>query len=211
PDTMSEQIAAAPYSILKIKMGFDGDEALLPVLKKFPGKVFRVDANGGWALEKAERMISDLARARVQLIEQPTPVEHIKEWPHLKGRAPVNVFVDEGLHTFEDYQRFMDYVDGINIKMAKSGGIIEAVRIARRARRDRCKVMLGCMVESSVAIAPAVYMSSLADYLDLDGPLLLEDDTATGITYIDDNIIIDDTIIGGPKLKDEYAHGMGED
>ena len=126
----------------------------------------------------------------------------IAEWPHLKGRAPVELFVDEGLNELEDYERLTEYVDGVNIKMAKSGGIMTATAIARRARKDHRKVMLGCMVESSIAISPAVYMSSLADYFDLDGPLLLERDVAEGIRYIDDKISVDETIIGGPKLNE---------
>ncbi len=97
--------------------------------------------------------------------------------------------------------RVSDFVDGINIKMEKSGGILEAMRLATQAREDNKKVMLGCMVESSVGISQSIYLSSRADYYDLDGPLLLENDIANGIKYDRESIQVDREIIGGPKLK----------
>jgi len=205
-ENMIKQITTLPYKVVKIKMGFDGDEELPALLKNMTGYNFRVDANAGWELDKAERMIYELHRCGINLIEQPTDVKHIREWPHLKGHTSVELLVDEGLNKLEDYHRFAEYVDGVNIKMAKSGGIKTAVDIACQARKDHRKVMLGCMVESSVAIAPAVYMSSLADYFDLDGPLLLERDMAEGISYSDDKISVDETIIGGPKLREDIVH-----
>ena len=87
--------------------------------------------------------------------------------------------------------------------MEKSGGIIEAVKIAQRARKAGRKIMLGCMVSSSVAIAQSLYMSSLADYYDLDGPQLLDEDIASGISYFKESIEVDQEIIGGPKLRRE--------
>ncbi|MBN2227842.1 MAG: hypothetical protein JW763_10820 [candidate division Zixibacteria bacterium] len=202
-ENMIAEITSLPYKIIKIKMGFDGDEKLPAILKNLSGYLFRVDANGGWNVEKAEHMIYELHRAGITLIEQPTDVSLIAEWPHLKGRVPVELCVDEGLNELNDYERMAEFVDGINIKMAKSGGIMTALAIARRAQKDHRKVMLGCMVESSVAIASSVYMSSLADYFDLDGPLLLERDVAEGIRYIDDKVYVDETIIGGPKLNEK--------
>ena len=85
--------------------------------------------------------------------------------------------------------------------MEKCGGIIEGIKTATQAHQDDKKVMLGCMVESSVGIAQSVYMSAHADYFDLDGPLLLEDDIASGIRYDRESIEVDREIIGGPKLK----------
>ncbi|MCX6827163.1 MAG: hypothetical protein NTV06_07865, partial [candidate division Zixibacteria bacterium] len=201
---MLEEIGKAEYPIIKIKMGFEDDEALIPELKKVSGKSLRVDANGGWTLEKAERMIHLLAQIGVTIIEQPTDVDYVGEWKYLKGKEKVELIIDEGLNNSNDYYRLADYVDGINIKMAKAGGIIEAKKIAQAARRNKLKVMLGCMLESSIGIAPAVYLSSLADYFDLDGPLLLEEDTAVGINYNVEKIVVNDDIIGGPKLKREF-------
>jgi L-alanine-DL-glutamate epimerase-like enolase superfamily enzyme len=206
PEAMYDEIVSSKYPMIKIKMGFEDDEKLLGMLKDISGRVFRVDANGGWTPDKAERMVYQLDRLGVEFIEQPTGVEHISEWRYIKGRAGIGLFIDEGLRTIDDYNRYSDYVDGINIKLAKSGGVIEALRLARRARRDKRKVMFGCMLESSVAISQAVYLASLADYFDLDAPLLLEEDVAEGINYEMEEMTVDETIIGGPRIKRKFLH-----
>lgn len=204
-DTTERMIAAikeSDHTIIKVKMGNDDDVMLLQPLSTITGREIRVDANGGWSCAKAEEMIFHLSQLGVHIIEQPTEIGSIKDWKHLKGKNDqVELIVDEGLCSVEDYDSFAAYVDGVNIKMEKSGGIIEAIAIARKARDEKKKVMLGCMVESSVGIAQSVYMCALADYHDLDGPLLLEDDIASGITYQKELIHVDREIIGGPKLR----------
>lgn len=200
-------IKEAAHPIVKVKLGNDNDLELIEALKEINDKVIRVDANGAWSLEKAQEMLYYLARSGITVVEQPTSIEDIKRWPELKGSFKgMELFVDEGLNSLEDYEQVSEFVDGINIKMEKSGGIIEASRIARKAREDNKKVMLGCMVESSVGIAQSIYMSSLADYHDLDGPQLLVDDIASGITYTNEKIEVDREIIGGPKLKREVVN-----
>lgn len=205
PDSVLAQIDETPYPIVKLKMGSEHDAEIILGLEQFKGKKdIRVDANGAWSLEKAEEMITHLARNGVTVIEQPTKPELTKEWPYLKKQVEdVELILDEGLATLEDYQAVADKVDGINIKMQKSGGVVEAVRIAQQAREDGKKVMLGCMVESSIGIAQSLYMSSLADYHDLDGPQLINEDIASGIHYEKETIEVDREIIGGPKLKRE--------
>jgi len=205
PERMLAEIKACGYPIIKIKAGFDGDEQLIQKLRDIPGKLFRVDANGAWSMEKTEKMLYYLNRAPVELLEQPTAIGDIIHWKYLKRQSKINLILDEGLNDLEDYYRYADYLDGINIKPAKSGGVIEALRLARRAGRDHRRVMFGCMVESSVGISPAVYMSSLAQYFDLDGPLLLKDDIADEIDFMLDIITVDENIIGGPKIKSEIS------
>ena len=204
PDSTLECIKATTYPIIKLKMGSEYDDDIIRVMKQIPSKKFRVDANGGWDPEKAERMVHKLSRLNVEIIEQPTGVEYIGEWPHIKGSNNACLMVDEGLYTVTDYERYCDFVDGINIKMAKSGGVVEAIKIAQRARKNGRKVMFGCMVESSVAIAQSVYLASLADFFDLDGPLLIKQDMADGLIYKNESINVDENIIGGPKLKKEF-------
>jgi L-Ala-D/L-Glu epimerase len=209
PDQMLREIIDSPYSIIKIKMGLAGDEILMEQLKQVSGKSLRIDANGGWSLDKAEKMIYYASRLGINIIEQPTNVEFVHEWKYLKKRANVNFLLDEGLNTLDDYMQYCDFIDGINIKMAKAGGIVEAIKLAKQAKqakKDHKMVMLGCMVESSVSIASSVYLSSLADLFDLDGPLLLESDIADGIKYDLDNIAVDENIIGGPKIKKAYLN-----
>jgi L-alanine-DL-glutamate epimerase-like enolase superfamily enzyme len=206
PEKMAAEIRESRCPIIKIKMGFAEDEELIPLLKNMPARTYRIDANGGWTLEKAERMLSLLDRLGVEIVEQPTGPEHIREWRHLRGKAKTEIYIDEGLNNINDYFTHADYVDGINIKMAKCGGVLEAKRMALQARNDGIRVMLGCMVESSIGIAPAVYLSSLADYCDLDGPLLLEKDIATGLDYENGIISVAENIIGGPRLKSEFRN-----
>jgi len=202
PEAMIQAIKDSPYSIVKVKLGGEHDAELIPRLGEISGKEIRVDANGGWTSERAEEMIFYLAKAGIVVIEQPTSLEHVSDWPFLKGKIDnIELILDEGLCTVADYNKYAEFIDGVNIKMEKSGGIIEAARVAKKARKEKKKVMLGCMVESSLGIAQSVYMSSLADYHDLDAPLLLESDIAQGITYDKDSIHVDREIIGGPSLK----------
>jgi len=209
---MAEAIRDCSHPILKIKMGGDEDLAVVEALKQVSDREIRVDANGGWSCDKAEEIIFHLARLGVTVIEQPTDIEFIEEWSRLKGKnEDVELILDEGLGSLDDYDRFSEFIDGVNIKMEKSGGILEAIRVANAAHKDKKKVMLGCMVESSVGIAQSVYMSSLADYHDLDAPQLLVDDIADGISYNREVIEVDREIIGGPKLKrdvvEKYSKG----
>ncbi|MDH3891598.1 MAG: hypothetical protein OEV49_10990 [candidate division Zixibacteria bacterium] len=199
---MIRDIKKSAYPIVKVKMGHEQDVMLLDALSQIKDKEIRVDANGGWSCAKAEEMIHHLGECGVTVIEQPTSIDFVKEWPHLKGKQEqVELIIDEGLGSGEDYDQCREFVDGVNLKMEKCGGILKAMELARRAREDGKKIMLGCMVESSVGIAQSVYMSSLADYFDLDGPLLLEDDIARGISFDMESIRVDREIIGGPKLK----------
>jgi L-alanine-DL-glutamate epimerase-like enolase superfamily enzyme len=206
PEEMIEAIKTSDYPIIKIKMGNEDDVHLLDRLDEVTGKNIRVDVNGGWTCAKAEEMIFHLSKKGIVVFEQPTDLESVKEWPHLKGKIEgVEFIMDEGLNTVDDYKKYTEFIDGVNIKMEKCGGILEGIKIAEKARQDKKKVMLGCMVESSVGIAQSVYMSAFADYFDLDGPLLLEDDIARGIRYDRESIEVDREMIGGPKLKREVV------
>ncbi len=202
PAEMIKAINESPFPIIKVKMGNDEDVRLVDAFKAIKGKEIRVDANGGWSPAKAEEMIFFLSKNGVRIIEQPTEARYAKDWPHMKGKSVgVELILDEGLNSVKDYEEFSESIDGVNIKMEKCGGIIEGVKIAARAQEEKKKVMLGCMVESSIGIAQSVYMSSMADYCDLDGPQLLENDIASGIMYQKELIEVDREIIGGPKLK----------
>ncbi len=203
PAKMIEDIKNSEFPIIKIKMGNEEDVMILDLLDSLEGKEIRVDANGGWSCAKAEEMIFNLSQKGVKVIEQPTSVEFVSEWKHLKGKNDVCLVMDEGLNTLEDYKKYSDNFDCANIKMEKSGGVVEGLKIALAAQEDKKKVMLGCMVSSSIGIAQSLYMSSKADYFDLDGPSILENDIATGINYTSESIMVDREIIGGPKIKRE--------
>ena len=154
PAEMIKAINESPFPIIKVKMGNEEDVQLVDAFKAIKGKEIRVDANGGWSPAKAEEMIYFLARNGIRIIEQPTDVAHAKDWPHLKAKnTEVELILDEGLNTVKDFEEYFSSVDGVNIKMEKCGGIIEGIEIAARAEEENKKVMLGCMVESSVGIA----------------------------------------------------------
>lgn len=204
PDEMLDEIKRSPYPIIKVKLGFDGDEKVIEGLQNITGKIIRIDANGGWSIEKAEQMVYYSNKCGVEIIEQPTQLEFIGDWKHLKGKGKTLIFIDEGLNDLNDYYKAADYVDGVNVKLSKSGGIITAKDICRQARKDKLKVMLGCMVESSIGISQAIYLSSMADYFDLDGPILLKNDISSDIKYNMENISIDSNIIGGPRVEKKY-------
>ena len=207
PADMIKAIRDSKYPIIKIKMGNEEDVMILDALDSIEGKEIRIDVNGAWSCAKAEEMVFYLSKKGVKIIEQPTDAEFVQEWPHLKPKGSnIELIMDEGLNSLDDYRRCFEHVDGINIKMEKCGGILHGIMLARAAREDGKKIMLGCMVESSVGIAQSVYMSSLADYFDLDGPLLLEDDIARGISYDKESINVDREIIGGPRLLREVLH-----
>lgn len=203
-ENMVKEIADSKCPILKLKMGFPEELELAERLSDFPNKWFRIDVNGGWTPDRAEEVIYYLKKGNVQILEQPTGLDDVHDWKYLKGRGQFLMTIDEGLASIEDYFKFADWVDGINIKMAKSGGAMTARNLARTARKNGTKVMLGCMVESSIGIAPALYMASLADYFDLDGPLLLKNDISDDIKYNVEKIVIEDSLIGGPKIRKDY-------
>ncbi len=201
---MIEAITTSQYPVLKIKLGEDRDrdKQVITALEAIQGKEFRIDANGGWTPAEAEENIYYLNKIGVSIIEQPTKLANVVDWPHLKGKSEeVHLIADEGVNSVEDFEKVKEHVDGVNVKMEKAGGIVDSVALAKAVRDAEKKVMLGCMVESSFGIAPSIYMSSLADYCDLDGPQLLEEDIAFGISNDHGEITVDREIIGGPRLK----------
>ncbi len=144
----------------------------------------KVDVNEAWTMDEALDALPQLAEAGVQYCEQPLPAGDTGA-PELKRRSPVPIFVDEDCHTLSDVARCSERAHGINIKLAKSGGIREGVRMAHAARALGVGVMLGCMVESGLGIAAGAQMASLCDHVDLDGNLLLAEDPWPGIELCD--------------------------
>jgi L-alanine-DL-glutamate epimerase-like enolase superfamily enzyme len=200
-------IENSTYPIIKLKLGSEHDESIIGHLRDITGKAFRIDANGAWTPEEAQKMVYLLSQCNVDLIEQPTSHAAISEWPHIKGNYKVPFIMDEGLNTVTDYYKYADYIDGVNIKMSKSGGILNAQKLAVQARKNKRLVMIGSMVETSIGISQAIYLSSLADYFDLDGPLLLKNDVSSDIIYEGESISVGENIIGGPVMKREFLNG----
>jgi len=142
----------------------------------------RVDANEGWTLEGAQARLEWLESMGVELVEQPLPAGQIEEMRELRRVSSLPLFADESVHRATDIPRLAGAFDGINIKLMKCGGIAEARRMIAVARAHGMQVMLGCMVESSLAITAAAHLSPLVDHADLDGNLLIKDDPFVGVT-----------------------------
>lgn len=168
---------AKPFDILKIKVGTDRDEEILEAVRRaVPTKTIRVDANASWRPDEALAKIEAFARFNLELVEQPIPAALHEDLTRLNKRSPIPIFVDEDSVCSEDLPRLAGCVAGVNVKLAKCGGILEALRMIRLARELGLKVMLGCMVETSLGVSAAAQIASLADFVDLDGSLLLADD-----------------------------------
>ncbi|WP_392532031.1 dipeptide epimerase [Nostoc sp. C117] len=171
--------------LFKVKLGNpDGIEAdqkmLLAVREAAPEPEFFVDANGGWSLEDAIAMCNWLADLGIKYVEQPLPRGQEESLTKLKQNSPLPIFVDESCFTSSDIPYLANYVDGINIKLMKSGGLTEAIRMVHTARAYGLQVMFGCYSDSSLANTAATQLAPLADYLDLDSHLNLIDDPFTG-------------------------------
>ena len=171
--------------VLKVKLGNpDGIEAdkamLMAVLESAPNIPTSIDANGGWSLDNAVKMCIWLADLGVKYVEQPLAKGQEKDLLKLKESSPLPIFVDESCFTSKDIPHLADCVDGINIKLMKSGGLSEAMRMINTARAFGLQIMFGCYSDSTLANTALSHLSPLADYLDLDSHLNLIDDPFTG-------------------------------
>jgi L-alanine-DL-glutamate epimerase-like enolase superfamily enzyme len=140
-----------------------------------------VDANTGWSLEEAQRLLPDLVRFGVELIEQPFPARCLDELAALQAVSPLPIVADESAVTIADLDGLVGVVAGVNVKLAKCGGVGPAARMLARARELGFRTFLGCMEETSVGIAASAAVASLADWVDLDGNLLLAADPFEGL------------------------------
>ena len=188
PDDMAgrTEAVAGRFKRLKLKLGGrDGlDIERVRAVRGVTDLPLMVDVNEAWSLDEAFEALPELAELGVEYCEQPLPA-HDLGGPELKERSPLPIFVDEDCHVAADVPVCAERAHGLNIKLAKSGGIREAVRIAHVARALGLGVMLGCMNESGLAVAAGAQIASLCDHVDLDGNLLLAQDPWPGVTFVD--------------------------
>jgi L-alanine-DL-glutamate epimerase-like enolase superfamily enzyme len=181
PEIVEQKVReAADFEILKVKMGSENDRSVLETVRRMTDRPVRVDANEGWTLEDALERLRWLQEMGVELVEQPLPADQLDEMRELKKQSPLPLIADESVARADDIPRLAEAFDGINIKLMKCGGLGEAVRMIHVARAHGMSIMLGCMVESSLAITAAAHIAPLVDYADLDGNLLITNDPFIG-------------------------------
>lgn len=182
PAVVAERAArAADFPALKIKCGGPADLATLRAVRAVYAGPIRVDANTAWSRSDAERLLPELVDLGVELIEQPFPARAYRDLAWLQERSTLPIVADESCVLLEDLTALDGVVAGINVKLAKCGGIGPAHRMLAEGRRMGFRTFLGCMEETSVGIAASAVVASLADWVDLDGNLLLADDPFDGL------------------------------
>lgn len=192
PDELRRKIAESePYKILKVKMGVPGDRELIEFIRTQTDRPICVDVNQGWKTrEEALDNIMWLAQRNVLFIEQPMDKTDMEGHAWLKERSPLPIIADEAVQTSADIATLANSYDGINIKLMKSGGLHDAYRMAVIARGLGMKVMIGCMTETSCAVSAAAQLAPLADWVDLDGNLLISNDPFSGMKIVDGRVTL---------------------
>jgi L-Ala-D/L-Glu epimerase len=190
---MAKVEEALEYKILKIKLGGNNDREIIESVREITDKLLYVDVNQGWSdKDYALDMIYWLKEQNVAIIEQPMPDSMEDDLSWLIERSPLPVFADEGIKTVADMVRRKGFYHGVNIKLMKCGGLLNARRILDIARQSGMKVMIGCMTETSCAVSAAAQFSPAVDYADLDGNLLIDNDCFDGAVISEGKIILPD-------------------
>lgn len=181
PEAIRRKVrAAAGYPALKVKLGSVDDLEIMRTIRGETDARIRIDANAGWTVDQAVEMVERLSDYDVELVEQPLPPGSPEDWRRVREAAAMPIFADESVLVSPDVPAMAGLVDGVNVKLMKSGGIREALRLIHTARAHGMGVMIGCMIETSVAITAAAHLSPLADFADLDGNLLISNDPFSG-------------------------------
>lgn len=200
PETTLQKLAeVGDHPILKVKLG-DGTPGeqvgTIAAIRERYGGTIRLDANEGWDVETAVRILRELERYGIEFCEQPVPAGRPEQLRAVRERVSIPIVADEDSLTANDLPRLYGCVDGVNVKLAKTGGIRGALAMIHAARAMGMKIMLGCMVESAICATAAAHISPLVDWADVDGPFLTARDPFAGVTYDRGKLILPD----GPGL-----------
>ena len=180
--TRQKTLEAADFPVLKVKVGLKTDEPTIEAVRSVTRKPIRVDANEGWTdKEEAIRKINWLESQGIEYVEQPMPAHMLEETRYVRSKVHLPIYADEACTDVSMIPKLADAYDGINVKLDKSGGILEAIRWIEVARTLNLKVMLGCMVSSSCTVTAAAHIAPLVDHADLDGGLLVANDPWHGV------------------------------
>jgi len=194
-------LIAKDYPILKIKVGTKHDLDIIKAIRDVTNAIIRVDANTGWTPKEAIKTINALAPYNIEFVEQPIVAHDLPGLKLIRDNVPIPIIADESCVTVEDIPRVAECVDGVNLKLMKCGGIRHALKMIHVARAHNLRVMIGCMIESSLAITAAAHLTPLVDYADLDGHLLISDDPYVGVTVEKGKLVLPDSAGLGVKVR----------
>ncbi|MGB9897439.1 dipeptide epimerase [Thermanaerothrix sp.] len=211
PDAMADMAwRMRAYPVLKLKLGSPEDLACLEAVRSArPDAEIRVDANAGWTPDEAKTYLPRLEALGIAMIEQPLPKAAIAEMGQLQAMTHIPIVADESLQTYADVEALAAAgVRGVNVKLMKTGGVLNALRIIRRARELGLNILLGCMIETSLGTTAMAHLAALADWLDLDAPLLIANDPFEGLVYdAEGRIHVPERPGIGVILRQEVEHG----
>ena len=201
PEKMLQKMEEKPWPIYKIKVGGSHDLETVSLLRKHTYSRIRVDANAGWEKDMALRLIPQLKDLDVELVEQPLAKDDWEGMKELFEQSSLPLYADEACVAETDVLKCVNHFHGINIKLTKCAGITPALRMIKTAKENNLRVMVGCMNESTIGSAAIAHLLPFIDEVDMDGPLLLQEDVATGISYHDGVIAYGE----GPGLGIQYT------
>lgn len=183
---------ATDFKLLKIKLGGNHDREIITAIREVTDKPLCVDVNQGWKDKNfALEMIHWLKEQNIIFVEQPLPKNNFDDSLWLHEKSPLPLIADESVQVPEDVVKIKDAFDGVNMKLMKCGGISEGIKLIAEAKKHNLKVLIGSMSESGCAISAAASLSSLADYTDLDGPLLTKNNPFDVVRYFDGRVVLD--------------------
>lgn len=195
PDILKKKIEQTKdFPILKIKVGKDNEKEIIKAVRSITEKPLRIDVNEAWtSKEEALEKILWMQEQNIEFIEQPMPADMLQETAWLRERINIPIVADESVKNVSDIAKLSCAFEGINIKLMKSGGLVEAIKMIEVAHGLGMKVMLGCMIESSLAITAAAHLSPCIEWADLDGNLLINNDPFQGVKVENGKLILDDS------------------
>lgn len=197
----------AGFNLYKVKLGGQNDKAIISAIRKVTDKPLVVDVNQGWSDPNfAMEMIHWLAEQNVLYVEQPLSKSKNEETASLSKQSPIPLLADESFQRLEDLERISQCFSGINLKLMKCTGLLEGAKIVEEVKKKNLKINIGCMSESSCGIAAAAQLMNYADWIDLDGPMLIKNDPFAGLTFKDGKLHLPDNFIGtGAILKEQLS------
>jgi L-alanine-DL-glutamate epimerase-like enolase superfamily enzyme len=201
-ELMLQKMDEQPWPVYKIKLGTDRDLIILEAIRKHTSKPIRVDANAAWTREEALEKISAMVSMNVEFVEQPLAKDDWEGMSWLYERSPLPLVADESCVFEQDVAACQHHFHAINITLTKCTGITPALRMIADARARNMKIMLGCMNESTIGSAALAHLAPLVDWLDMDGPLLLAEDLATGLQYDNGKISLPEEPGLGIRIND---------